>query len=119
MLLGQGEVAAWTGIIGTVANIGFSGLVGWYLLTKGIPKIQEEFSKALENQQAHFDKTEQQRRDENAKALQAVVQHCESESKRRDDIARYEMAIVNKSIVDVGEVMEEVRDELRARKPNA
>lgn len=40
---GGGELAGWASLVGSIVNIGFAAVVGWYLLTKAIPKMQEDF----------------------------------------------------------------------------
>lgn len=40
----------WAPIITAIANLGFSIVIAWYLLSKAIPRIQESFSKDLESQ---------------------------------------------------------------------
>lgn len=115
MVWADASVGDWTSIIGTVANIGFSALVGWYLLTKALPKMQDDFLRSLKDQREHFDTTETQRRSEHKDALHAVIQHCERESLRHADVLKVEMSLVTSAIKDQREVMEDVRDALRMR----
>lgn len=54
----------WAAVATAFANIGFSAVVGWYLLTKAIPQMQDKFSKDLDKQAASFNiALETQRKD--------------------------------------------------------
>lgn len=113
------EIVAWTSVVTSVVNMGFSALVAWYLLTKSLPTMQEKFSASLKEEREIFMAAELRRTSDSKEKLAAVFTHCERESARRDTILSSEMSIVNKSLGDVGEVMEEVRDYLRTKNHNA
>src|SRR5258706_6546118 len=57
MLFAEGaEVMGWSALIGSLVQLGFSAIVGWYLLTKAIPKMQDQF---LAEQKAAREKHEE------------------------------------------------------------
>lgn len=126
MLLGETDAGAWAGVISTVASGGFAGVVAWWLLTRALPKMQAEFKSALMAQQVTFeralamqaekhDRAEEVRRTDGKAGLDAVLEHCERESQRRDERHQADLAIVQKQLQGHGEILEEVRDRLLER----
>lgn len=121
---GGETVGAWAGVVATVANLGFAGVVAWFLLTKALPKMQREFADALsrqrdsfleslDRQHASFGEREKERREDGKAALTTVVAHCERESARHAEVVKVEMGLVTAAMRDQREVLEEVRDVLR------
>lgn len=134
--------ASATGVVGAVINVGFSALVGWYLLTKALPRIHEEHTQAQntargdflasmrEHRDAfhieikaireHADIREQRHTGETKATLAQILAHCERELARRDEAMRAEMGVINNTLRNLLEAIEEWRDERRAdRKTNA
>ena len=118
------DVASYTSLAGIVVNVGFAGLVGWYLLTKALPNMQKENQDAISGQRKDFLAEmaqkrldflhdDKERRDSFRDAMNVLTQHCEKEMARRDDSFRVEMTLVTKAMNDMREVLEEVRDSLR------
>lgn len=125
------EIAGWASIIASVTNVGFAISVAIYLLVIHGPKQLSAFEKAIAAERERADARELRREQESKekitmmvtenrsaldklishseKELDKVVQHCERESTRRDST----MGVIDKSLTNVGEVLEEVRDELR------
>lgn len=127
VVVGQSH-ADWSNALPSAANIVFSAVVAWYLLTKAIPKQQEESSKSAEKQQqsfkealkdlqASFDRRDGERKSDHKEALTAVLSHCEREVALRDQRQKTESEMVNRTITNNIEVLEEVRDALRELKP--
>lgn len=127
MLFAQFEVSSWTNIIAAVANIGFSAVVAWFLLTKALPRIQDSFLEELRDARRHYDMVDEKRRNENKDALQVVVAHCEKESirhveaareesTRHSEVVKVELGLHTMALKDQREVLEEVRDALRDQK---
>lgn len=56
-------------IITAIINIGFSAIVGWYLLTKGIPNTQQKFSEDMKNQRTDFTEAMKEQRSDFSSAL--------------------------------------------------
>jgi hypothetical protein len=134
----QSDTSTWLSVVTSVANMGFAALVGWYLLTKAIPKMQEQYTQSQSQSRDQFlvdikstrgeflteikeartyaDTREIRGQTEAKAALQAVIQHCERESQRRDENLKIEMSLVSVSIKDQREVLEELRDALRDMK---
>jgi hypothetical protein len=46
----------WMPLMTAIANVGFSIVVAWYLLSKAIPRLQDRFSEDLEAQRLDFEK---------------------------------------------------------------
>lgn len=140
------EAVAITGIVGAVANVGFAGVVGWYLLTRALPKMQDNYLQSIERQQVvanvsqqtqreqylsstkeqreqfignleayrtWFDARETRGQAEAKSALTAVIGHCEREAQRRDETYKAEMGVINQTLRNLMEVLEELRDERR------
>lgn len=108
---GDADLSTWGALIGSV---GFPTVIGFYLVYKGIPEIISKFITEQKETRAHYDEKSEKRTIENSAALAVVIGHCEKESMRHDDRARSDMALVSKSMEAHGEVLEEVRDELRS-----
>ena len=125
-MLAQALVPAsgdWTQVVSTVLNIGFACFVGWYLLSRAIPKMLDDSRAELSAQRKDFiDRDRDQAalyrdslRDQLAagkEALALFAAHCEAEVKVRDGMIREELQQVSLALRDSREVMEEVRDEL-------
>lgn len=123
-MLAEGvDGAIWPGI-STIVNIGFSGVVAWYLLTKALPKMQEAFLADIEKISQRYDAREEEgkkeserregdRRSEAREAIKVVIEHCDKESMRHDDVLKVNLNLVTQAVSDQREVLEEVRDVLR------
>jgi hypothetical protein len=105
-------------IVGAVVNVGFAGVVGWYLLTKAIPSMQKDFKEELNKERQHSENMDTRRRDEHKDALIVVTKHCETESARRDAAFEQYSGLVTAALNDNREVLEQVRDVLRWLKSN-
>ncbi len=103
----------WASIAGAVVNVGFSVVVGWYLLTKALPQMQSDFVKALSEQRSELSGMEKDRRTEGKEALAAVLAHCERESVRHAALLKEQAVEHAEAIKDNRETMEEVRDALK------
>lgn len=112
LLLAQAtnEIAGWTSVVSTLVNIGFSALVGWYLLTKALPKVQDDFLAALATQREHYDTIENRQRADTKDAMKAITEHCERESARHDELFKVEMRVLSTQMESQGEVMEQIRE---------
>ena len=106
------DVSNWTSLVGLIANAGFAAIVGWYLLTKAIPKMQKEFGDQLQAQRAAYAESDRERRADYKESLAIVVLHCERENSRRDEILTVELAQTGKAIDDLRETLEEFREQL-------
>lgn len=115
----------WPAAAAIVINAGFAGFVGWYLLTKAGPKLQQDFSQMLKEQRNDFISElsqkrldfiaeEKSRAESFARVIDSVHAHCEKELSRRDESFRVEMTLVSRAIEDMREVLEEVRDSLHS-----
>lgn len=120
--------SGWASLVGSVLNIGFAAAVGWYLLTKALPKMQDTQSasakelqaayvKAIEDNQQKFDKHGELRRVEYKEALAAVILHAEREGERRDkemsrrdDTLRIELNAVAKVVETNTGAVEDLRE---------
>jgi hypothetical protein len=109
-LASDADMSSWAGLAGSIVNLGFAGLVGWYLLTKALPKMQETFSNELAKQRLEAVNSENVRRQEARDALKQVIDHCEREMSRKDAAIAKELSEATKVMEDVRMVMEEVRD---------
>lgn len=79
------EGANYTAIVTSVANIGFSGIVAWYLLTRALPAVIAEMRVTLKEQREDF-KLVLQNEKENAKAtLEIVAENIAAGVARRDE----------------------------------
>lgn len=107
------DVNSWTVVISTVVNVGFAGAVGWYLLTRALPKMQADYLASMKEAGDAMDKREDRLRADNRESLKAVVDHCDREMQRRDDAMEKNMNVFTAGMNDVREVLEEVRDALR------
>jgi len=119
------EAASWAAVVASVANVGFAVTTAIYLMLYGIPRLQLTFEKAINEERSRADQRELRREADSKEKLVAlttdskerlgeVLRHCERECLRRDAT----MTVIDKSLTNVGEVLEEVRDELRRRKPD-
>lgn len=63
----------WLAPLASIANIGFSIVVGWYLITKGLPHMQERFGVALKEQRDAHDKQLDKRDAATDKIIQLVM----------------------------------------------
>lgn len=70
-----GDVNTWAAVLSSVVQVGFSGLVGWYLLTKAIPKMQDQFLAEQKAARSDFDAFGKEARD-------AYLEH---QSRQRQD----------------------------------
>lgn len=104
---------AWVPVVTGVANMGFAALVGWYLLTKAIPAMQDTYRVEMRDARTHWDAESEKRRLDGRETLAMVMRHCESEMGRRDEAMKVEMGLNRMAMKDVSEVLEEVRDMLR------
>lgn len=122
------EVSGYAGLAGSVVNLGFAATVGWYMLTKALPKMQETFARELSAQRLEASTTEKERRAEAARelvlhrqeareALKQVIEHCERETSRSDKAMVEGVANCMEELGRVMEdnrlVMEEVRELMR------
>lgn len=107
-MLAQATDAIWPGL-STLINLGFSGVVAWYLLTKALPKIQDAYLAEIKEMRTHSDTREEKAATEHKKALDVVLEHCEKENVRHDEAKKVEMAIMTKAMEDNGLVMEQTR----------
>ena len=113
IILANQDVTSWASVISIVVNVGFAGLVGWYLLTKAIPKMQQDFRDELKSQRGDFDQWAKDRRAEDRDQLKQVIDHCERELVRADQ-AMKQLSTENFKVIDDNRiVLEEVRDVLR------
>lgn len=134
LLIGQNE-ANWIGLLSSAVNVGFSVVVGIYLLTKAIPQMQADHSKALTAEReaflgelrqkradfigeikaikAEFLAEEKDRRADYKETVKSILDHCIRENSHRDEMVKNEMQAVVGALREQGEVMEEVRDVLR------
>lgn len=117
------EMAVWISSLSFIVNAGFSIGVAWWLLTKSMPQMQETFTKALKDEreiaeQAELRRTEDSKQKlsiliaDSKERLELVLQHCERESTRRDEAFKTHAETTNRTLVNVGEVLENVRLEL-------
>src|SRR5438132_14432051 len=118
MILAQ--ASDYAAVVAALTNIGFSAAVAIYMIVYGLPKLQATFEKAILDERERADARELRKeviaREEiqllaadSKDKLAEVLRHCEREAARRD----VTLLVVDKSLVNVGEVLEEVRDELR------
>lgn len=122
-ILAETDVGSLTSIGALMANVGFSAVVAWYLLTRALPKMQDQFTASNEKLQVQFtasieklqekhERNDEARRADGKAGLSAVLEHCERESTRRDEKYELEMGQTRKQLTDFGEILEEVRDGL-------
>jgi hypothetical protein len=82
-------------MLSVIVNLGFAALVGWYLLTRALPRLQdefrsdlkakrEEFSIATREARADFKEALLESRAGFRDALASVLNHCEREQAQRD-----------------------------------
>lgn len=109
LLFADGDVSGWASVGALMLNIGFSGVVAWYLLTKAMPKMQDQFIAAIDKQQDKFDRVLSEQRSSDEKSIQAVIAHCDKESSRRDELFRIEINNLTKSVEDLGKLLDQVR----------
>lgn len=107
----------WGAFVGLVVNAGFAGLVGWYLLTKALPKLQESFLSSLAAERKDFLAEVKEVRDlakgddairraDHKATLDAVLAHCEREAARQTEV-------VKNSVAEVAKVTEATRHRLQ------
>jgi len=117
-------MSEWSSIISPIIQLGFSVVVCWYLLSKAIPKMQEDqdkardiqrldFINALKDVKTTFENREIRAHDVAKDALETVVKHCEKESILRSEVLKIELGQVVHAINDQRNVLEEVRDALQ------
>jgi len=126
------SMQGWSSLVGTVVNIGFAGVVGWYLLTQALPQIQDKAAQYAKEQKDSFLKEiaekrtdfltelramreqfrleETARREEHRKALALVTEHCERESQRRDEMLRCELDALNSTLQGLSSAVEEMKE---------
>ncbi len=102
----------WMALVGNLVNIGFSAVVGWYLLTKALPEMQKDFRAELQLQRIETSTREKGRIDADREALKMVIDHCEREAIRSAQLLKEEISNNSKVIEDTRNVLEEVRDAL-------
>lgn len=116
----------WVGLGGSVLNIGFAAVVGWYLLTKALPHMQEQylasqreqreaFMAEINHARRFFDEREVRNQTEAKAALNAVIASHERESHRRDELLRTELATIHQALRQQMEAFEEFRERDRDR----
>lgn len=118
MLLAQSsEAVAWTSVVASIVQLGFAALVAWYLITRTLPSVVDTFSKLLREEREIAMAAELRRETgskerlalmlaDNKEALARVLEHCERETARRDQIMSAEMSTINRTMMDVGEALE-------------
>ena len=135
-LFAEGEVSGWAGLIGSVVNVGFAAAVGWYLLSKALPEMQQKNDEAQKEQRKDFRDGIKDQRDEfkatlaamevaagrreergiqEAKhSLDAVLKHCQDENDRRDihmiardEAMRKELSLLNETVRELTTLIEE------------
>lgn len=98
--------AAWLPVLTAIANIGFSAVVGWYLLTKAIPDMQRKFSEDMDKQRKDFgDALAQQRADFNA----TFEREKQGNQKLLDMVANQMLEIVRRSADKIDVILAEVK----------
>lgn len=103
------EGAGWNSVIANVVNIGFSALVGWYLLTQAMPRMLKEFGEELRNQRKELSDLYNVLRADSKESLGVVVAHCEKEAARNSELLAREIGSMGDIIRDNQQTMEEVR----------
>jgi hypothetical protein len=103
----------WVNLVGNLSNIGFAVLVGWYLLTRAIPKMQEDFRAEMRLNRDDAAAVIRDNRAENKESLRTVLEHCEKESQRVTAEIATDLGLVQKGLADNVEVLESVRDNLQ------
>src|SRR6185437_9690167 len=102
MLFGaETDANTWAGLFGSMVNLGFAALVGWYLLTKAIPQMHSEFTRALSDQRASHEAREQRAQAQAKADMQAVLEHCERESQRREESQKAEGDMIRCALQDL------------------
>lgn len=76
-------------------------------------KQEANFRTMMEAYRTWFDTREIRLQDRGEQALKVVVEHCEREAARRDEMVKSELSIVNLTMKNVMEALEEVRESLR------
>lgn len=121
----------WISLVSTTVNVGFSIVVGIYLLTKAIPKMQADHAKALAEQRVDYiadlktKRTEfllelkerekigleslREIRGDFKESIKTVVEHCEREGERRDKLMQVEIANMTRALEDQGKIIDEFR----------
>jgi hypothetical protein len=117
----------WFPLITAIINVGFAVVVGAYLLTKAIPKMQDDHSKAIAEQRNAFIKEissirkesqedSRNQRIEFKESLKVIADHCERENERRDKVLQIELSSLTRAMEAQSIIMEDLRDHLRATK---
>lgn len=72
----------WIPLLTLGANIGFSVVVAWYLLSRAIPQMQERFDRALSDQRLQFSTDMKSQREDHEKLMAAIVMRDSDNLKR-------------------------------------
>ena len=82
-----------------IANIGFSILVAWYLLSKAIPNMQDKFSETLKEQRADHISAMERERESTKKIFEMMSSNGVNEIREINDLVR-ENSVTLKLIAD-------------------
>ena len=75
----------YTSLLTGATNILFSCVVGWYLLTKAIPAMQEKFAAALKEQREDFSGLLAREKETAKQILEIVARNVADAAKIRDE----------------------------------
>lgn len=131
MFAADTDLSSWANVGGTVLSGGFAGVLTWWLLTRALPKMQDDFRSSLKDQQTEFrsalrelqsesraslkelqdkhDRGEELRRAEGKAGLDSVLEHCERENERRDVRHKADMELMLRQVNQNSEILEELR----------
>lgn len=110
-------------IITAIVNIGFSAIVGWYLLTKAIPNMQQKFSEDMEKQRHDFTEDMNEQRQDFLSALvqqrndynTAVEREKNSNTKLLDLLSSQILEICKRSYEKIDQILR-INEENRREK---
>jgi hypothetical protein len=60
----EGAAQIWPSWVAMAVNTGFAGLVGWYLLTKALPKMQDNYLQSIERMQGSAATAQKEQREQ-------------------------------------------------------
>jgi hypothetical protein len=100
------DVGTWAGLAGNLVNIGFAAIVGWYLLTRALPAMQQAAQEEQGRQRKDHLEEQGRLRQEFREALKAVTDHCDREMDRRDRV-----------MGEFAKIMEELKQAVRVLPP--